>query len=112
MLVSPASGSPDGRGSKDRTIAEVPPPGGAHREGQNAGNDHAHDPLRAPFDEAVAVQAHAQDEVDAIPGHDDGEVAEYRGEDESEGVDPAGKAAVERDQVNEQGDQGPDFLGV
>ena len=43
--------------SEDRPITQEPPPGGADGQGQHAGDDHAHRPLRSPLDEAVGVQA-------------------------------------------------------
>src|SRR5262249_44328630 len=99
-------------GSKHRPIPELAPPGGGEWPGQDGRDDHGHGPLRAALDEAVAVQADAEDEVDAVPGHDDGEETEDRGEDQREGVEPAGEAAVQWDQVDQQGDEGPDLLGI
>ena len=68
-------------------------------------------PLVAALGEAVAVQAHAENEVHSVPGLST-ERKQTTDAIQPERVDPAGEPAVQRDQVDQQGDQRPDFLRV
>ena len=93
-------------------LAQVSAPPGRKRQRQHAAQDDEHDPLRAPFDKAVTVQPHSQDEVDSVPGHDDRQEAADGRRHQAERADPSGKSAVKRDEIDEKRDERPDFLGV
>src|SRR5512135_151533 len=103
----------DGSGRRsDYARAQVSTPGGGGGEGEDGQDDAGDGPLAAAFGEPVAVQADAEHEVDPVPGHDHREEAEDRRHNQAECIDPAGEPPVERDQVDEQSDEGPDLLGV
>ena len=97
-----------------QTIASAPKNAASRhrRETEDARDDDAHGALRAPFDEAVAMQPDPENEVHAVPGHDDREKTDNRCGHQSERADPPGKPTVKWDQVHEQRDQGPDLFGV
>ena len=62
--------------------------------------------------EAVAVQPGPEHEIHAVPGHDHRREADDRAGCQTKVFHPAGIAGVQRDDVAEQGDQGPHLLGV
>jgi len=62
--------------------------------------------------EAVAVQTHAEDEVHPIPGHDDALEGKDGADGHAKSSPFAGDAAVEQEQVAEQRNERPGFLGV
>ncbi len=66
----------------------------------------------AAASEAVAVQAHAKDEVHAIPGHDDALEGEHCADGHAKSSPFPGDAAVEEKEIRQQRDERPGFFGV
>ena len=66
----------------------------------------------APIAEAVAVKSFAEDEIYPVPGHEDGEEGGDGADGEAVSAPPTTEAAVEKNDVGHESDEGPCFLGI